>query len=64
VDEKTVAGVVTLVAQDNEIVEFDAQGMADTESDRPMRKDTILQIMSITKPVTPIGNDGGLGKNA
>ena len=55
VDEKAVAGVVTLVAQGNEIVEFDAQGMADTESNRPMRKDTIFQIMSMTKPVTAIG---------
>ena len=55
VDEKAVAGVVTLVAQGNEIVEFDAQGMADTEANRPMRKDTIFQIMSMTKPVTAIG---------
>ena len=55
VDEKTVAGVVTLVAQGNEVIEFDAQGMADAESNRPMRKDTIFQIMSMTKPVTAIG---------
>jgi CubicO group peptidase (beta-lactamase class C family) len=55
VDQKAVAGVVTLVARGNEIVEFDAQGMADTESNRPMRKDTIFQIMSMTKPVTAIG---------
>ena len=55
VDDKTVAGVVTLVARDNDIVEFDAQGMADIESNRPMRKDTIFQIMSMTKPVTAIG---------
>ena len=55
VDDKTVAGVVTLVARGNDIVEFDAQGMADTEANRPMRKDTIFQIMSMTKPVTAIG---------
>jgi CubicO group peptidase (beta-lactamase class C family) len=55
VDEKTVAGVVTLVAQGNEVIEFDAQGMADIESNRPMQKDTIFQIMSMTKPVTAIG---------
>src|SRR3569623_492347 len=55
VDEKTVAGVVTLVAQGNEVIEFDAQGMADIESNHPMRKDTIFQIMSMTKPVTAIG---------
>jgi CubicO group peptidase (beta-lactamase class C family) len=55
VDEKTVAGVVTLVARGDSIVEFDTQGMADIESNRPMRKDTIFQIMSMTKPVTAIG---------
>jgi CubicO group peptidase (beta-lactamase class C family) len=54
VDDKTVAGVVTLVARGNDIVEFDAQGMADIEANRPMRKDTIFQIMSMTKPVTAI----------
>jgi CubicO group peptidase (beta-lactamase class C family) len=55
VDEKTVAGVVTLVARGNDILEFDAQGMADIEAGRTMQKDTIFQIMSMTKPVTAIG---------
>ncbi len=55
VEDKTVAGVVTLVAQGNDVVEFDAEGMADVEAGRPMRKDTIFQIMSMTKPVTAIG---------
>lgn len=55
VDEKTVAGVVTLIARGNDVIEFDAEGMADIESNRPMRKDTIFQIMSMTKPVTAIG---------
>jgi CubicO group peptidase (beta-lactamase class C family) len=54
VDDKTVAGVVTLVSQGNDIVEFDAQGMADIEAARPMQKNTIFQIMSMTKPVTAI----------
>ena len=55
VDDKTVAGVVTLIARGNDIVEFDAQGMADAEANHPMRKDSIFQIMSMTKPVTAIG---------
>jgi CubicO group peptidase (beta-lactamase class C family) len=54
VDEHTVAGVVTLVARDNDILEFEASGMADIEAGHPMRKDTIFQIMSMTKPVTGI----------
>lgn len=55
VDDKTVAGVVTLVSHGGDIIEFDAQGMADIEAARPMRKDTIFQVMSMTKPVTAIG---------
>lgn len=55
IDDKTVAGVVTLVSRGNEITEFDAVGVADIEANRPMRKDAIFQIMSMTKPVTAIG---------
>jgi CubicO group peptidase (beta-lactamase class C family) len=55
VDEQVVSGAVTLVAHRGQIVEFDAKGMADIENNRPMRKDTIFQIMSMTKPVTAIG---------
>jgi CubicO group peptidase (beta-lactamase class C family) len=55
VDQQAVAGVVTLVAHGSDTVEFDAAGMADIEAGRPMKKDTIFQIMSMTKPVTAIG---------
>jgi CubicO group peptidase (beta-lactamase class C family) len=37
------------------VVEFDAAGMADVEAGHVMQKDTIFQIMSMTKPVTAIG---------
>ncbi len=55
IDAGTVAGAVTLVARGNEVVEFDALGKADIEAGRAMAKDTIVQIMSMTKPVTAIG---------
>jgi CubicO group peptidase (beta-lactamase class C family) len=55
VDEQTVAGAVTLVAHGDKVAEFQATGMADIEQNRPMQKDTIFQIMSMTKPVTAIG---------
>jgi CubicO group peptidase (beta-lactamase class C family) len=55
IDDHTVAGAVTLVAHGNDVIEFDALGMADIEAGRPMRKDTIFQIMSMTKPVTAVG---------
>jgi CubicO group peptidase (beta-lactamase class C family) len=55
VEDHTVAGVVTLVAHKGEIVEFDAQGAADIEKGRPMRKDTVFQVMSMTKNFTGVG---------
>jgi CubicO group peptidase (beta-lactamase class C family) len=55
IDEHTVAGTVTLVAHGNDVVEFDALGMADIEAGRAMQKNTMFQIMSMTKPVTAIG---------
>ena len=55
IDRQTVAGAVTLVAHGADIVEFDATGMADVEAGHAMQKDTIFQIMSMTKPVTAIG---------
>lgn len=55
IDDQTVAGAVTLVAHGNDIVEFDALGMSNIEDRRAMQKDSIFQIMSMTKPVTAIG---------
>ena len=55
IDRQTVAGAVTLVAHGSDIVEFDAAGMADVEAGHPMQKDTIFQIMSMTKPFTAVG---------
>src|ERR1035437_276815 len=55
IDTQTVAGAVTLVAAGGELVEFHALGMADIEAGRAMQKDSIFQIMSMTKPVTAIG---------
>jgi CubicO group peptidase (beta-lactamase class C family) len=55
IDDQTVAGAVTLVAHGNDVTEFHALGMAEMETGRPMQKDSIFQIMSMTKPVTAIG---------
>jgi CubicO group peptidase (beta-lactamase class C family) len=55
IDTQTVAGAVTLVATGSDVIEFHALGMADIEESRPMQKDSIFQIMSMTKPVTAIG---------
>lgn len=46
-----ISGGVTLVARNGRIVHLKAQGLADLESKRPMQKDTIFRIASMSKPV-------------
>jgi len=48
-----IAGAVTLVSRGNEIIEFDAVGMADIEAKHPMRKDTIFRSRRASPP-TPV----------
>lgn len=68
VEHGDAAGVVTLVARHGAIAEFDATGYQDLETKKPMSKDSIFQIMSMTKPLTGIGimmlmEEGKLGIN-
>jgi CubicO group peptidase (beta-lactamase class C family) len=46
-----VSGAVTLVARNGRVAHLEAQGLMDIESRKPMQKDTIFQIMSMTKPI-------------
>ncbi|MEG3180343.1 serine hydrolase domain-containing protein [Sphingomonas sp. LT1P40] len=48
------AGVSTLVWKDGREVYFGAQGNADREGKRPFQRDTLVQIWSMTKPVTGV----------
>lgn len=52
VDRKQISGAVTLVAYRGQVIHLEAVGAADLEHDRPMRRDTIFCIASMTKPVT------------
>jgi CubicO group peptidase (beta-lactamase class C family) len=54
VDSGTVVGVSALVREQGEEVYFGAHGMADREAGRPMRRDTIVRIYSMTKPITGV----------
>jgi CubicO group peptidase (beta-lactamase class C family) len=51
IDDKRIAGVVTLVVRHGRVAWFDARGMADREAGRPMQKDTIFRLCSMTKPI-------------
>ena len=47
-----IAGAVTLIARNGRIVHWEAIGWADVEQQRPMQKDCLFQIASMTKPIT------------
>jgi CubicO group peptidase (beta-lactamase class C family) len=55
VDKHQIAGAVTLVARHGMVGSLEAVGSQDIESKKPMRPDTIFQVMSMTKPVTAVG---------
>lgn len=50
VDEGVLSGAVTLVQRHGVTASFEAAGWADKEANKPMRPDSIFQIMSMTKP--------------
>src|SRR5919109_2259917 len=54
IDEKRIAGAVTLVMRRGSVAWFKAQGMADAEANKPMRPDTLFRICSMTKPITSV----------
>jgi len=54
IDDKRIAGAVTLVARRGHVAWFKAQGMADREASKPMRLDTMFRICSMTKPITSL----------
>ncbi len=53
-DAGMIAGVSTLIYEDGEEAYFNAFGMADIENEVPMARNTIVQIYSMTKPITGV----------
>ncbi|MBC8024535.1 MAG: beta-lactamase family protein [Steroidobacteraceae bacterium] len=54
VDDQRIIGVSALVYERGREAYFGAFGLADRENGRPMARDTIVQIFSMTKPVTGV----------
>ena len=55
IDKGELAGAITLVARRGKVAHFEAYGMMDLEADKPMQKDTIFRIYSMTKPIAAVG---------
>ena len=54
VDDGKIAGVVALLARHGKIAFTDVAGVQDIESARPMARDSIFRIFSMTKPITGV----------
>jgi CubicO group peptidase (beta-lactamase class C family) len=52
VDQKHLAGIVTLLARHGKVAEFKTYGKKDLATGAPMTKDTIFRIYSMSKPIT------------
>src|SRR5271165_1638597 len=52
IDAGEISGAVTLVARRGRLVHFEAHGLMDLESKRPMQTDAIFRIASMSKPIT------------
>jgi CubicO group peptidase (beta-lactamase class C family) len=55
VDARHVAGTVTIVLRDGQVVYHEAAGAQDVEGGVPMKPDTIFRIASMTKAVVSVG---------
>ena len=54
IDQEKLAGTLTLVSRNDEVVHLSAHGLRDKETNSPMTEDTIFRIYSMTKPITAV----------
>jgi CubicO group peptidase (beta-lactamase class C family) len=54
VDQKQLAGAITLLARHGKIIDYHTYGLRDLATGAPMTKDTIFRDYSMTKPVTGV----------
>jgi CubicO group peptidase (beta-lactamase class C family) len=54
VDEKRIAGAITMVARHGQVAHFQTYGSMDEEAGKPMAADAIFRIYSMTKPIASV----------
>jgi len=54
VDQKQIAGIVTILARHGKVVDYRTYGERDMAAGAPMTKDVIFRDYSMTKPVTGV----------
>jgi CubicO group peptidase (beta-lactamase class C family) len=53
-EARQIAGAVTLVARKGHLAHLEAHGLMDLDSKKPMTRDSIFRIFSMSKPVTGV----------
>ena len=54
IDEHKKAGIIVLLARHGKVVHYKAYGMANIEAGKPMQKDSLVRLYSMTKPLTSV----------
>ncbi len=54
IDRNQIAGSIGMVARKGKVAYFKNFGLMDIEAKKPMRKDTIFRIASMSKPITSV----------
>ena len=54
IDQQVIAGAVTVVVSQDQVLHLQTTGLADVASATPMQPDTVFWIASMTKPVTGV----------
>ena len=52
VQERNISGAVTMVARRGRLVHFEAHGLRDIQTKKPMIKDAVFRLASSSKPIT------------
>lgn len=54
VDDRRLAGAISMVARRDRLVHFETYGLMDAEAGTPMRPDAIFRMASMTKPIASV----------
>jgi len=54
VEEERIAGGIVVVASRGKVAQFETCGLMDIEDEKPMNRDTIFRIYSMSKPITTV----------
>src|SRR5579864_5174828 len=54
VENKTIPGAVLLIVRNGKVAAYDAIGFQERAAQKPMKKDSIFRVASMSKPITTV----------